>query len=347
MELLKELCETSGIPGREERIRAIVRRELEPIVDDISVDALGNMICTKKLPSAGKLMIAAHMDEIGFVVNHIDNDKGWLRVVPLGGHDPRNMIAQHVTVCADDGDLLGVLYPGIKPPHIQTEGDRDKKLEVNSFIIDLGMSAAQVKKRVKIGTPVTIKRDFLEFGDCVTCKAIDNRVAIYTMIKAMQHATTFGFETYAVATAQEEVGLRGAGTSAYKIAPDVGIALDITIAADIPDVSDHEKVTSLGSGIAIKIFDSSAIQHPKLVQFLQDLADKREIQWQPEILPRGGTDSAALQKARSGMPVATISIPARYVHSSVETINKCDLQGGIDLLTGFIEEGHTANLKLE
>ena len=347
MQLLKELCEASGIPGREERIRVIVRRELEPIVDDIVIDAMGNMICTKKVAGARKLMIAAHMDEIGFVISHIDDKKGWLRVVPLGGHDPRNMVAQHVSVCADDGDLVGVLYPGIKPPHIQNEGDRDQKLDVSSFIIDLGMSAEQVKEKVKIGTPVTMKRDFLEFGDCVSCKSIDNRVAVYTMIKAMQQAAAFGFETYAVATVQEEVGLRGAGTSAFHIAPDVGIALDITIAADIPDVSDHEKVTSLGAGVAIKIFDSSAIQHPKLVRFLQDLAEKREIKWQPEILPRGGTDSAAIQKTRSGIPVGTISIPTRYVHSSIETIRKSDLKGAVDLLAAFIEEGHTADLNLE
>ena len=347
MELLKQLCEASGIPGREERIREIVRRELEPIVDEITVDAMGNMICVKKRPGAKKLMIAAHMDEIGFVVNHIDDDRGWIRVVPLGGHDPRNMVAQHVRVCADGGDLIGVLYPGIKPPHIQTDADRGQKLELNSFIIDLGMSADEVKEKVRIGVPVTMKRDFLEFGDCASCKSMDNRVAVYTMIRGMQQATDFGFETYAVATTQEEVGLRGATTSAFQIAPDLGIALDTTLAADIPGVAEHEQVTTLGAGVAIKIFDSSAIQHPKVVKCLQDLAAEREIKWQPEILPRGGTDSAALQRARSGIPVGTISIPTRYIHTSIETINKSDLKGAVDLLAAFIEAGDAADLNLE
>ena len=345
MELLKELCESSGIPGREERIREIVRRELEPIVDEITVDSMGNMLCIKKKSGATKLMIAAHMDEIGFVVSHIE-EKGWVRIVALGGHDPRNMVAQHVRICADEGDLTGILYPGIKPPHIQNPEDRNKKLEVKDFIVDLGLSGDEVKEKIQIGTPVTLKRNFIELGECVSCKAMDNRVAVYIMIKAMQNAEKYGFETYAVATSQEEIGLRGATISAFGINPDVGICLDTTLATDTPGVSDREKITELGEGTAIKIFDSSAIQHPRLVKFLQDLADKREIPWQHEILPRGGTDSAAMQKSRAGVPVATISTPTRYIHSSVETINKSDLKGSVDLMTVFIEEGHQVNLEL-
>ena len=345
MQLLKELCETSGIPGREERLRAIVRRELAPIVDDFQVDALGNLICTKKKPGAKKLMIASHMDEIGFVVSYIEKE-GWLRLVGLGGHDPRNMVAQRVTVCADDGDLPGVLYPGLKPPHIQTEEDRNKKPQISDFFVDLGLPVETVKEKIRIGMPVTIQRDFQEIGESVSCKAMDNRLALYIMIRAMQQAKQFGFETYGVATSQEEVGLRGATTSAYGIAPDVGIAIDVTIAADIPGVPDHERVTQLGEGTAIKILDSSAISHPKLVAYLQALAEQRGIKWQREILPRGGTDAGAMQRIRSGVPVATISTPTRYIHSAVETVSKADVQASVDLLAAFIEEGHAADLSL-
>ena len=346
MELLKELCEASGIPGFEGRIRDIVRRELDPIVDEISVDAMGNMICVKRKPGALKVMIAAQMDEIGFMVSNID-DKGWIRLVPLGGHDPRNMVAQHVRVCAEDGDLTGVLYPGLKPPHIQKDSDRNKKPEVSDFVVDLGLPVDIVKEKVSIGTPVTMRQNFLELGDCVSCKSMDNRVAVYTMIRAMQATTEFGFETYAVATSQEEIGLRGATTSANSISPDIGICLDTTLATDIPGVSGHEQITKLGEGTAIKIFDSSAIQHPQLVKRLRQLADKRNIKWQHEILPRGGTDSAAMQKSGSGVPVATISVPTRYIHTTIETVHKEDLQGAVNLLTAFLEEGHQVQINFE
>lgn len=347
MELLKELCETPGIPGREERLRAIVRRELEPIVDEMRVDALGNLICVKKNDGAPKLMIAAHMDEIGFVVSHIDEKKGWVRLVGLGGHDPRNMIAQRVTVCADSGDLPGVLYPGIKPPHIQTSDDSKKQPVVSDFFVDLGLPGEKVQELVRIGDMVTMRRDFEEIGNCASAKALDNRVAVYVMISAMQAALRFGFEVYAVATTQEEVGLRGALTSAYGIEPDVAIALDTTLAVDIPGVSEHESVTQLGKGAAIKILDGSVIANPKLVAYLRELADSRGILWQNEILPRGGTDAGAMQRVRTGVAAGVISIPTRYIHSPVEMVHQDDVKACIALLAAFVEEGATADLALD
>ena len=347
MDLLRELCETPGIPGREERLRAVVRRELSGVADELRVDALGNLVAVKRNPGAPKLMIAAHMDEIGFVVSHVDGEKGWLRLVPLGGHDPRNMIAQRVLVCAEGGDLPGILFPGIKPPHIATDEDRKRQPAVTDFFVDLGLPGATVRERVPIGTPVTLLRDFLEIGDCVSAKALDDRVALYVMIRAMQQAQSFGFETYAVATVQEEVGLRGALTSAFGIHPDVGIALDVTLAVDIPGVSEHEHVTRLGQGTAIKILDSSFIAHPKLVASLRELADRRQIPWQHEILPRGGTDAGSMQRVHAGVAAGTISIPTRYIHSSVEMVHKADVEASIALMAAFIEEGHTADLALE
>ena len=346
MELLKELCETPGVPGREERLRTIVRRELEPIVDEMRVDALGNLICVKKNDGAPKLMIAAHMDEIGFVVSYIDDKKGWLRLVGLGGHDPRNMVAQRVTVCADTGDLPGVLYPGIKPPHIQTAEDSKKQLVVSDFFVDLGLPAEEVQELVRVGDMVTMRRDYEQIGTCVSAKALDNRVALYVMVRAMQAAQRFGFEVYAVATTQEEIGLRGALTSAYGISPDVGIALDTTLAVDIPGVSEHEQVTQLGKGAAIKILDSSAISNPKLVAYLRELADSRGIPWQNEILPRGGTDAGSMQRIQAGVAVGTISIPTRYIHSPVEMVHQDDVEASIALLAAFMEEGNTADLAL-
>ncbi len=347
LSLLKELCETPGVPGREERLRAIVRRELAGVADDLRVDALGNLVCVKRNPGAPKLMIAAHMDEIGFVVSHIDAEKGWLRLTPLGGHDPRNMTAQRVLVCTSQGDLPGILYPALKPPHIQSEEERKRQPQVADFFVDLGLPGATVKERVAIGDPVTLLREFMEIGDCVSSKALDDRLSVYIMIQAMQRAQQFGFEVYAVATVQEEVGLRGALTSAFGIHPDVGIALDVTLAVDIPGVPEHERVTQLGQGTAIKILDGSFIAHPKLVAYLRDLAGRRGIAWQHEILPRGGTDAGAIQRVHAGVAVGTISIPTRYIHSSVEMVHKADVESSIALLAAFIEEGQAADLALD
>jgi tetrahedral aminopeptidase len=351
VELLKELCETPGIPGREERLRAVVRRELTGLVDEMRVDALGNLIAVKRNPGAPKLMVAAHIDEIGFVVSFIDKEKGWLRLTPLGGHDPRNMIAQRVLVSTEQEDLPGILFPGIKPPHIAGEEDRKKQPQISDFFVDLGLPGAVVREKVTIGTPVTLLRGFTEMGDCYSSKAMDDRLSVYIMIEALrrtvQSQAQSGFEIYAVATVQEEIGLRGAAVSGFGVHPDIGIALDVTLAVDIPGVAEHEQVTKLGGGTAIKILDSSAISHPKLTAFLRNLADRHNIPWQHEILPRGGTDAGAMQRVRAGIAVGTISTPTRYIHSSVEMVHKDDVEAGIALLAAFMAEGHTADLALE
>lgn len=343
MELLKELCEATGIPGREERLRAIVRRELEPLADEIRVDALGNLVAVRRGSSGKKLAINAHLDEIGFLVKFIDDD-GFIRLHPVGGHDPRNMVAQRVRVVGRQ-DLPGVLYPGQKPPHLQEKHDADKAPQIGDFFVDLGLPVERVRELVPIGSMAVIERQFLELGDCVTCKAMDNRLSVYVMIEALRRCQNPGWDVYAVATVQEEVGVRGAVTSTYEIAPDAGLALDVTIAADIPGVPDYERVTRLGHGTAIKLMDSYSISEPRLVEALQTLADERRIPYQMEILPRGGTDAGALQRARAGCPVCTISTPTRYVHTSIETCHKRDIEASIALVTAFIEAGHQYDLR--
>jgi tetrahedral aminopeptidase len=338
MELLKELCEATGTSGREERLRAIVRRELEPLTDELRVDAMGNLIAFRRGTAGRKLVLNAHMDEIGFLVTHIE-DEGFLRLAPVGGHDPRNMVAQRVTV-AGRRDLPGVLYPGQKPPHLLDAADRDKVAKLSEFFVDVGLPTAEVKELVEIGTMVVIHREFAEIGNTVSCKAMDDRASVYVMIEAMRRAKRSGFDVYAVATVQEEVGLRGAVTSSFGIEPDLGIALDVTIAADIPGVPDHERVTLLGAGTAIKVMDSSSISSREMVETLRALAAKHGIRYQLEILLRGGTDAGAIQRTRTGVPVCTISTPTRYVHTSIEMCHKEDLEASIALTAAFIEEGH-------
>jgi len=343
MELLKRLSEAPGIPGREEAIRTIVREALDAHVDEISVDRLGNVIARKK-GTGPKVVIAAHMDEIGFLVSHVDEETGFLRIQPVGGFDPRTLIAQRVMVHARDAGLYGLI--GTKPVHVLTDEERKKTPEMKDLFVDIGFAGKEAKEKVRIGDPVTLVQTFDEMGNLVTGKALDDRLGVYIGIEAVRRLAKHKADIYLVATVQEEVGLRGARTSAFAIAPDIGVALDSTIACDIPGVQAHEQITRLGKGVAIKLQDSASISHPGLVQFLAKLADERNIQYQYEILPRGGTDAGAIQPAREGVAVVTLSVPSRYVHTVVEAAHKDDIEAAIKLLTAFLETCHEVDLQL-
>lgn len=344
LELLKKLCETPGIAGREERVRELVIKEMEPLVDEIKVDAMGNVIGIKRGKSKKKLMLAGHMDEIGFIVKHID-DKGFLHINPVGGFDPRNLVAQRVIVHGRK-DIHGILMPGIKPKHLLSDDEANKTPKISDFFIDIGMSKDEAREVVRIGDFVTMDRNFIEFGNHITCKAFDDRMGVYVMLEALRRIKEHDVDIYAVATVQEEQGLRGATTGAFGVQPDIGVALDVTIAADIPGSSEHDYVTRLGGGAAIKVMDSASISNYKLVDFIRDLAEKKDINYQMEVLPRGGTDAGAIERSRTGCPVVTISIPTRYVHTVVESAHKEDVEACCNLLARFIEEAHKGDFSL-
>jgi endoglucanase len=289
-------------------------------------------------------MLAAHMDEIGFLVSHIDEKSGFLRIDPVGGFDPRVLMAQRVIVHTEKGDLIGII--GSKPPHILTEEERKKPLELKDLFIDLGLPAEEVKKRVNIGDFITLQQDFAEVGNLVSCKALDDRVGVYVMIEAVRRTKKHVCDIYAVATTQEEVGVRGARVSSFNVAPDIGVALDVTVASDVPGVGEHEQVTKLGAGVAIKIKDSLSISNPKLVRTMRQIAEQKKIKYQLEILPRGGTDAGAIQMTREGVAAITLSIPTRYLHSVVEAAHKDDIQAAIDLLATFLEVAHESDYSL-
>lgn len=333
--LLKEICEVAGAPGFESRVREIVLREIRPICDEVRIDNMGNVTAIKKGNQGKKVMIAAHMDEIGFMVTHID-DNGFLRFHTLGGFDPKTLVAQRVVVHGRK-DLIGVM--GSKPIHLMSPDERNKMPQISDFFIDLGLPKEEVVKLVRIGDPVTRQRELIEMGNCVNCKSIDNRVSVYILIETLRRLKNTPYDVYGVFTVQEEVGIRGANVAAHHIEPDFGFGLDTTIAFDVPGSQAHEQVTRLGQGTAIKIMDSSTICDVRMVEFMKKTADKHSIKWQPEILQAGGTDTAGIQRmSKHGSIAGAVSIPTRHIHQVIEMADKTDIAGSIDLLTACIQE---------
>jgi endoglucanase len=344
LELLAKLTEAHGIASREDQIRDIVKEELKDLCD-IKVDTMGNVIC-HRAPSGGgegkKLMLAAHMDEIGFMVRYVE-DSGFLRLQPVGGWDPRQMASQRVFVHTQEGPLPGVLMQSTKPKHLLSEAEAKKPPTTDDYFVDLGLKGEAVKEKVRQGDMVTMNRTLQQTGDCLTNKSMDDRVCVFAMIEAVKAAKSHEVDLFAVATVQEEVGLRGAMASGYSVKPDIAVALDITLANDIPGISGEHHITKLGEGTAIKIMDSSLICHPKVVEHFRQIADKEGIKHQMEILSRGGTDAGAIQRQHGGIPAITLSIPTRYVHTVNETVHKDDVQATIDLLARYIERAHEGN----
>jgi len=339
LKLLKQLSETPGVPGREENIRALIEKQIKPLAESISTDAMGNLIATVKCGKkrARRVLLACHMDEIGFYVKHID-ERGFLKLNNAGGFDTRNLFARRVLVQASEGgDLIGLLTPGGRPVHIAKDEDKKKVPEIGEFYVDLCLPADDVKKRVRVGDPVTLKQELLELGDCVTGKALDNRIAGFVAIEALKKAKKLSYDVIFVATVQEEVGCRGAGPAAYAQRPDIAIGIDTTLCCDTPGVPDDERVTKQGDGVALTIMDGGVISDRSLINEFEVVARKQKIPFQLSILPRGGTDTAPMQRAGPGCRAMTYSVPTRYIHTVTETIAKRDLQSAIDLLAAWLQ----------
>lgn len=337
VQLLKRICETPGAPGFEHRIRQLVLKELQGLADEVSIDNMGNVIAVKRGKERKRAMIAAHLDEIGFIVNHID-EEGFLFFHPLGGFDPKTLTSQRVIVHGKK-DVIGVM--GTKPIHLMKPEERSKVVPIGDYYIDLGMRKEEVLKIVSIGDPVTRERELIEMGDCVNSKSLDNRVSVFILLETLRalKGKEVPYDIYGVFTVQEEVGLRGAISAAHGINPDFGFGLDVTIAFDTPGAQAQEAVTKLGKGAGIKILDGSVISDYRMVRYLKEIADQHKIPWQPEILPAGGTDTAGVQRyGKKGAIAGAISIPLRHIHQTIEMANKEDIQHCTDLLIVALQQ---------
>jgi putative aminopeptidase FrvX len=337
IELLKEICRTPGAPGFEQKVRELVIKEVTHLVYEVSVDNMGNVYAVKHGKSDKKVMIGAHMDEIGFIVTHID-DKGFIRFHTLGGFDPKTLTAQRVLIHGKK-DIIGVMAS--KPIHVMTPEERNKIAKLSDYFIDTGLSKEEVEKYISVGDSVTREREFIEMGNCVNSKSLDNRLAVFILIETLRNLKDkeVPHNIYGVFTVQEEVGIRGANVSALKIDPDFGFGLDTTIAFDLPGAAEHEMITRLGEGTAIKIMDSATICDYRMVDFMKKTADKNNIKWQPEILTAGGTDTAGIQRMTQGGSIAgAVSIPTRHLHQVIEMADKDDIEASINLLTACLLE---------
>lgn len=330
--LLARLTDAHGPSGHEDAVRDIVRPVLEELCDRVETDPLGNLSGIR--PGDGpRLMLAAHMDEIGLMVTHID-DRGFVRVIPVGGWDARTLVGQQVAV---HGRRVAEGMVGLPPVHLLDQKDRAKALEVTDLAIDLGLSAEAAKEVVRPGDMATRVRPLRPVGDLLSAKSLDDRVGVFVMLEALRAAGPSPSEVVATATVQEEVGLRGARVATARLLPRVALAIDTCPANDGPGAPPGGPSTRLGEGAAIRVMDASAIGAPALVDLLTRIAVEREIPHQFHVANRGGTDTGSLQLSGEGAIAGCVSIPTRYVHSSVEAVHPADVEAAIALTAGLIE----------
>lgn len=343
IDLLRRLCETPGVPGREDRVRALIESEIAGMFTEVRTDALGSLLCTRAptKPTVDgsapkKVMLLCHMDEIGFLVSHV-TDKGFIYLQPVGGFDPRTLFARRVTVSTESGDIKGVMNPGGKPVHIQSPEDRRKVPDIADFFVDVGLGAA-TKDAVQVGDYVTMDEPFLEMGEKVVSKALDNRIACWLGIEAIRRlgGAECAAEIHVAFTAQEEVGLRGARTASFAVRPDIGIGIDVTLSCDTPGVPEQDRTTTQGEGFGLHMRDGSFIADIGLVRDIEAIAKEEGIAYQRTMLRAGGQDGAAAQQAAAGARAVGITVGTRYIHTVTEMVQKSDLRAARDILTAFL-----------
>lgn len=343
--LLQLFADAHGLSGFEDNVAELVRTEMEPLVDEVRTDAMGNVIGIRN-GEGPKVMVAAHMDEIGMAVSHIDDD-GFIRFVTVGGFFDPIVLGQRVLVHGQNGKtLVGVV--GARPIHLMDAEERKKMIKLKEMFIDCGAKSAAnaAEMGVEIGSPITMDRQFVRMGnDFVTGKALDNRAGVAMMVSALERLKDRPVKAtiMAVGTVQEEVGLKGARTSAFGLEPDVAIATDVTIPGDHPGVGKHECHVCTGKGPSITIMDAGGrgVIAPRLVvKWLRESADMETIPYQLMVGDGGNTDATAISISRAGIPCSVISCPTRYIHSPVEVLSLRDLENGAALIAAAIERAH-------
>lgn len=324
--LIQKLVETTSPSGYEAPIRAVVRAEVDPLADEVYVDALGNLIARKgsAMPGGQKIMLSAHMDEIGVIATHID-ENGFVRFTTIGGVRPHTCYGGRVRFLNGTAGVIGMERPT----------DPTKLPTFEQMFIDVGVSSRK-DCPVKVGDVAAFERPFADLGDRLVSKAMDDRISVAVLIETLRQLKSTPHTLFFVFSVQEEVGLRGATTAAFGVDPDIGISVDVTGTGDTPKGSKME--VSLGKGPAIKVRDGGMLSDPRLVEWMVNVAEKAKLPYQREVLEGGTTDAKAMQVSRAGMPAGCVSIPCRYVHSPSEMVDYNDVQNAVRLLTAMVSQ---------
>ncbi len=324
MRLLKMLTQAASPSGNEERIRAMIQEEAKPFADEIWEDASGNLIVHKK-GEGKKLMLDAHMDEIGIIVTYIE-ENGLLRFSNLGGLALNSALSQRVRFLNGTG---GNVYKDM---------NGEKEIALLDMYIDIGAeNREEAEKLVSVGDVAVFEGAFEERGSRLVSKALDDRIGCFILLEVLKKVKNQKLDLYFVFSVSEELGLRGAKTAVYNVKPDYAVAVDVTRTGDVPGKT--KMAVKLGEGAAIKVKDSSVLCHPLIKNKLKDLAEANHIPYQMEVLESGGTDTGAIQHALGGVPSGCISIPTRYIHTPAEMVDKKDVDAAIKLLCALVEEG--------
>lgn len=341
MQLLKELTEANGVPGYEQEVREIMKREFEKYDGQIITDKMGSIFFEKKGSASNpRILLAGHLDEVGFMVTEITKN-GYLRFAPLGGWWSQVLLSQRVTVMTKKKNYIGVI--GSKPPHVLTKEEMNKVVPIKEMFIDIGArSDEQVKEwGIRVGDPIVPLMPFeiLPDQDTILAKALDNRMGCYLAIRVLEELVKEDHPNTIItgATVQEEVGLRGASTAPYVVKPDVALALDVGIAEDWPG-SEGKNKAKMGKGPLIMFLDATMIPNIRLRDLVVDVAEEHQIPYQIDTVLGGGTDAGRFHLHREGVPSLVIGVAARYIHSHVSMVSKSDLEQAVRLLTLVIKK---------
>ena len=334
--LLRRLSEAYGPPGYEEEVRELLRGELEDHADEVEVDRLGNIFFHHR--GGGPLvMLAAHMDEVGILITHIE-EEGFLRFHPLGGIAERILPGQRFRLRGRRGELRGVV--GTKPPHIMKEEERKKVVPLEDLFIDVGAKSREeaLERGCHVGMTGVFDTAFTELGDgYLMGKAFDDRAGCTVLVEAFKRLCEMDVNIAAVGTVQEEVGLRGARTAAWQLEPDYALALEGTFAADVPGSKPHQMSARLKRGPVITIVDRATITHPKVLRTLIEAAEAEGIPYQFKEMPMGGTDAGAIHLSKGGVPSGTVAVPCRYIHGPAAIAHREDFENTIRLVEAFVK----------
>ena len=339
--LLERLCNIAGISGFEDDVRASIETLVKSRVDTLRTDTLGNLIATRRGRTDFKLMLDAHMDEIGFMVQFVD-EQGFVRFTNIGGWDPRLLPSHLLTIVTREGRRVeGVI--GTQPPHILKAAEREKVIQIEDMFLDVGATSAEEVHAlgVRIGDPIVVHYPFRRLGaDSVAGKALDDRAGCAAIIQTLDALQGVDVDATIVAAfvVSEERGLIGARTAAFQIEPDMAIALEGTVAADIPGVSRLRQPSGLGNGPAITVADGGFIPKRKMVRAFEQVAEREGIPYQIKIPPYGGTDAGAIHQSRAGVLSGVLSVPCRYIHSPFSVCRLSDFDNAWRLLTAFCKD---------